>query len=71
MGYYRHPKTTQERKQYVAVQTDQEIKELAQIKMRQCRSDHNLPNAWDDLWARPSRCWKEHRKTRFREKNYG
>ena len=62
MSYYRHPKTTQERKLYIGLCADQ--KELdVNIKLRAARSARNLPNAWDDLVKSSYRVknWKIHR----------
>lgn len=65
MDFFRHPKTTQERKLYVGLCTDQ--KELdVRIKLRAARSARNLPNTWDDLYAHPIRSWKEHRKLQYK-----
>ncbi len=26
----------------------------------------HLPNAWDDLWSRGQKCWKEYRRRQYR-----
>jgi hypothetical protein len=57
MGYFRHPRTTQERR---ASQDGYG---------RPARNLKNLPNSWDDIWAETSRCWKQYRKTQYKVKN--
>ncbi len=57
MGYYRHPRTTQERR---ASQDGYG---------RPRRNLKNLPNSWDDIWAERTRCWKAYRKTQYKVKN--
>ncbi len=57
-GYYRSPKTTQER----CASLDVEHKQYVRAK----RNFHNLPNTYDDIHSRPERkTWKRKRKTQF------
>jgi len=65
MSYYRHPKTTQERKLWTGLCIDSKEFDV-NIKLRAARSARNLPNAWDDLYAHPIRSWKEHRKLQYK-----
>jgi hypothetical protein len=66
MSYYRQMQTTQERRAYIGIQTEEfDVK----IKLRQSRSFHRLPNAWNDLYFRPMRSWKEHRKLQYHYKD--
>lgn len=58
MSYYRHIRTTQERR---ASQDGWG---------RPCRNLHNLPNFWDDIVRdSPQRSWKKHRRTQYKVKN--
>lgn len=54
MGYFRKPKTTQERRH-------------ADEYTRAKRSHNRLVNAWDDIThARQGRTWKNHRRTQWK-----
>jgi hypothetical protein len=55
--YLRHPHTTQERR------------ESLDGWGRPCRNNHNLAQAWDDIWIRYQRSWKKYRKTQYNEKD--
>lgn len=60
--YYRHPKTTQEkRKSYDCPD---------EVKIRAKRNAKNLTDAWDDNFVEKSlyKCWKYKRKTQYRDK---
>jgi hypothetical protein len=65
---FRRPRTTSERRDTSAIRTTEEIVEFhgAAIKLRQKRSSHWLPNAYDDLSIAYQRTWKEHRRTQRR-----
>lgn len=66
MSYFRQIRTTQERREYVGIKTEEfDVK----IKLRQTRSFSALPSAWDDLHVRPMRSWKEHRKLQYHYKD--
>ena len=57
--YYRHMKTTQERRWSLAEKDDG-------VRWRARRNFHNLPNAWDD-WARHNeKNWKRFRKHQWK-----
>lgn len=62
MAFFRRPKTTQERKLYVGLCTDQKELDVV-VKLRAARSARNLPNAWDDVIRSSYRVksWKIHR----------
>ena len=67
MSYYRHPKTTQERKLWTGLCIDSKEFDV-NIKLRAARSARNLPNAWDD-WVRSSyqvKSWKNYRTQQYR-----
>ena len=51
----RHPRTTQERR------------ESLDGWGRPCRNNHNLVQAWDDIWMRYQRSWKKYRKTQYKK----
>lgn len=46
-NYYKRPKTTQERKQYIA-HTEYARELGVKIRLRKRRSDRSIANAWDD-----------------------
>ena len=66
MSYFRHPKTTNERKQWAKVEHDR--KEYGfKIRARAARNERNLPDTWDDLhksfgWEVKS--WKHYRRSK-------
>jgi hypothetical protein len=55
-GYMRRPRTTQERRASLDGWG------------RPCRNIRNLVEAWDDVWRNFQRCWKEFRKTQYKNK---
>lgn len=63
-GYYRKPKTTQERRWSLAHQCDSD-----EPAPRAIRKAANLVNSWDDIRrARRGRCWKNSRKHQWRDR---
>ena len=58
MSYFRHPKTTNERRA--------SFEAADGVKIRAKRRGRNLPNDWDDKPARRQRSWKRHRRTRWK-----
>lgn len=63
---YRSPKTTQERRETQCRGFLMEV-DGYQVKVRACRNDSGLPNAWDDEpRACYQRTWKSHRKTQWK-----
>lgn len=67
MGYgycYRHPKTTNEMKQYFAsIENELNIS----VKVRGRRRPKHLPHSWDDINRAYHRSWKHYRKKQWRE----
>jgi hypothetical protein len=63
--WFRHPRTTNERRANCAADTIGEILEDRGIafKIRPKRGWHRLPTAYDDIFLRYQRSWKEHRTT--------
>jgi hypothetical protein len=62
-AYFRHPKTSNEMRQYVATSVNElEIP----INVRGRRSAKCLPNAWDDIFRSDTRNWKAYRKTQWK-----
>jgi hypothetical protein len=61
---FRHPRTTNERRANRAPNTTREILEDRGIafKIRPKRGWHRLPTAYDDIFLRYQRSWKEHRR---------
>jgi hypothetical protein len=61
---FRHPRTTNERRADSAGNTTREIFEDHGIafKIRSKRGWHRLPTAYDDIFLRYQRSWKEHRR---------
>jgi len=59
MGLFRHPRTTQEKRQ------NQDFREFC----RPARRPSNLPDAWEDYFKHQDRCWKNYRKTQYKIKN--
>lgn len=53
-GYYRNPKTTQEKRMSLDVETKEYV--------RKGRSFRNLPDAYDDIYRPVQHCWKEQSK---------
>jgi len=37
------------------------------VKIRPKRNMSNLPEAWDDYWIYVPKCWKNHRKTQYKQ----
>jgi hypothetical protein len=62
---FRHPRTTNERRADYAANTTREIFESQGIafKIRPKRGWHRLPSAYNDVFLRYQRSWKEHRTT--------
>lgn len=62
-NYFRHPKTTNERRWATPVLEDGEP------APRAARNSHHLPNSWDDYQraSREDRNWKRFRKTRWKQ----
>jgi hypothetical protein len=58
MGWLRHPRTTQERREWSP--------EFGRAK----RSRKRLVEAWDDIVTSEQRSWKEHRRTQWRPVNH-
>ncbi|HCW06988.1 MAG TPA: hypothetical protein DGG95_06450 [Cytophagales bacterium] len=58
-GYYRHMKTTQERRWSFAAKVDG-------VPWRARRNARNLPNPWDDICRTVTKSWKKHRKTQWK-----
>jgi hypothetical protein len=58
VSYWRHMRTTQERRQWFA--------DVLDVLLRRGRSPHLLPNAWDDVRPTRERNWKSQRKTQWR-----
>ncbi len=71
MSYWRHPRTTQERREASALVVDnREILAEVGITLRPRRGDSfSLPSSYDDLskstWA--NRNWKNFRRTKWRQ----
>ena len=63
--YFRHPRTTNERRANCATRTTKEILENHDLafKVRSKRSPHRLPTAYNDISLRHQRSWKEYRRT--------
>jgi hypothetical protein len=59
-GYFRHPQTQNEMKQYYA---SIENEMIIPVKIRGRRKPKQLPNAWDDIASCWVRNWKRFRKT--------
>jgi len=62
---FRHPRTTNERRANCAAKTPMEVLENHSLafKVRPKRSSHRLPTAYDDIFLRHQRTWKEYRRT--------
>ena len=60
--YYRHPKTTQEKRKFYDCPEE--------VKIRGKRKPRHLIDAWEDKWVEKSisKSWKNKRKTQYREK---
>lgn len=59
MGLFRHPRTTQEKRQ------NQDYREFC----RPSRCLKNLPSWYDDFFKHQDRCWKNYRKVQYKIKN--
>lgn len=59
MGWLRHPKTTQERREH----SDPETAEYVRAK----RAPMNLPNYYDDAPRGKQKSWKKQRRQRWKE----
>lgn len=69
MGYFRHPQTTQERRQwYSAEEMRSEYPDIKGCRRR--RSEHNMPNWYDDIYRHPysRRSWKYYRDHQYKVK---
>lgn len=66
--YYRHPKTTQEKRNVACDAVDENI-EYYKVKIRQRRNATNLPQLWDDRRRCNQNNWKSQRKTQWRQNN--
>jgi len=69
-SYWRHPKTTAERREAAYVRYDEELREY-NIRPRAKRNFTNLPNVWDDFRRTNvnSKSWKnQKRKHQWKEK---
>lgn len=64
--YYRHPRTTQERR----TNGSRKDRDLA-VWRRAKRSASNIPDAWDDFAIFYQKSWKKHRKTQYRSEIRG
>lgn len=65
--YFRHPKTTSERREAVGLYVDEDARYYG-IKVRPKRSDRSLPNTYDDVYRsdiRNKRNWKQNRKNHW------
>lgn len=61
--YYRHPRTTQERRDLAFTEVDEDILDY-EVKIRPAR--RRIPNSWDDIiYSHRGRGWKEYRKTQY------
>lgn len=58
MGWLRHMRTTQERRQWFA--------DSDAVALRRSRAPTALPSLWDDFWRRAQRSWKEQRRFKWR-----
>jgi hypothetical protein len=63
----RFPKTTQE-KRANGKRCANGIEEYGdyKVRVRAKRSWKQLPDAWDDMFTRTTKCWKKFRKTQYR-----
>jgi hypothetical protein len=63
--FFRHPKTTNERRATVATRTFKDFLEAhgAVFKLRRKRTSNALPSLYDDIYIRHQRSWKKHRLT--------
>ncbi len=60
--FFRYPKTAGEMRQFYA-STNNELGIRIKVRGRRPKS---LPNAWDDIYSKPQRCWKCQRKVQWR-----
>lgn len=69
-GCYRHVRSLNERTQWYELKSeDHWLNENhgLKIKARLKRSEHSLPNLWDDIVsAKPQRSWKHQRRTQWK-----
>lgn len=64
---YRHPKTTQERRESL----DEDYYKEYKVKVRPKRNHRNLPDAYDDINVREKKTWKSKRKKKYTEQGRG
>ena len=62
--HHRHPRTTNERKQYDACMVDDDAPNV-----RGKRRPSNLPNTWDDIPKHNDKCWKTQSKRKHQWKD--
>jgi hypothetical protein len=60
----RYMHTTQERRRWFRDAADG-------VVPRRSRSPIQLPSAWSDVWRRPQRSWKKHRRHKWRQPGVG
>jgi len=60
-GFYRHPKTSQERKHHQSEWEDDIF-----VPIRGARKTRNLVDAWDDVPRHFQRSWKKQRRTQYK-----
>lgn len=67
--YFRHPRTTNERRANCATRTTKEILENHGVafKVRRKRSSHRLPTTYDDIFLQYQRNWKKYRRTQWKD----
>lgn len=65
MGAFRHPKTTNERRQSQTSGNFLEYDEY-KIRIRPKRNHKNLPDVYDDILSSWTCNWKKYRKTQYR-----
>ena len=70
MGWFRNPKTTNERRQWFSAL---EVAKEYPHKFKRPRASRSagyggLPDSYDDIHGSCYKCWKYYRKTQYREK---
>jgi hypothetical protein len=71
MGYFRHPRTTQERRNATGLETDGREFRVDigfAIRPRRGAGSNSIATGWDDIHpaAREDRSWKRRRRTKWR-----
>jgi hypothetical protein len=61
--WFRHPRTTSERRANSATRTTKETVEYHGVVLKLRRKRRKLPSAYDDLFVDRQRSWKKHRRT--------